>query len=270
MPVWLLSILTGIYVSFFGFIPPLGDDVRSHLHDTVIDGQPFEASIALDIMMMHVDVWEFADVDDVEFPEANWRTIESDPAQFRGDPFVMRGTLQRRDIAPLGRSSWEAWVLSDVDEPGQLAVLLLPIDSLEISDQSAEPFQAGQTVSTLTRFYGMIEVPSERPGQLMHLPLFVGAFPQSWAAPKPASAATNSPSSAVFIMMVVLALSAFVALRVFIWKGKRRASALPTWLHYDDDDANNVDEDTENLPEEPADALQVLSTRAGIRVADED
>jgi len=228
-------------------------------------------SSSLDILINHITrSWDRASIQPEEFLAPSLPLILSDPAQFRADPFLITGTLLRIDQNPFGRSELEIWIiapdhLDDVEtekpSPKTPVAVLLPADSLD--EKTAAQLNTRYAIPT--RFFARLKVPPADKS-IQHdlaLPLFVGRFPQFAPAPQPhhtiASTAIPIP---IIAALVFIAAIAFIALRLLLRRSNQRRRRCAQFSPYDDGESESADA---HLPEEPAEALDMLRNRAEAR-----
>lgn len=256
------------FISFtLALIPPLTSDERVVLSNNTRDDTKLIESSALDILINHIArAWDRTSIQPDDFPSPSIPLILSDPAQFRADPFLITGTLLRIDQNPLGRSDLQIWIIApdhldgnNTEESSLKSLVAVLIHTESLNEEIDARLNTRYAIPT--RFFARFKVPAADSSEqaTIALPFFVGRFPQLVsAAPRDASRPSIMPVPVLAGLILITAI-AFIILRLFL---RRTNGAQTRHAQFQPYDENESDIAVQNLPEEPAKALEVLHDRA--------
>ncbi len=215
-------------------VPPLSESEQARLASAVddLDG-PDDALAAL---LEHCSRWTGGPGDAPIRLEPDLQRMLDDPAAYRGALCRLRGRVQQQTPLQAPHAGALEWIVRDAD--GRPILVYLPEDP-KLTDGTAIEIDA--------RFYKRVRA-TARDGVTRVYPAFVGSKPVTMPI-----ATTGAPLTV--IVPVIVMFMVFLALLVYARRGGRRPAR--GWRV-----AGPVDEAVENLPADPAEALEELRRRA--------
>ncbi len=245
--------------------PPLSDAQRTMLEATTDRSRSIDEA-GLYALMQNAERWPEPQEAEAGARVPDYGALRTEPAAHRGERFLIEGTLEAftepatytaRPNRPLSRPGYESakvWLLSREDAGVMLVVLTDPpaLEPVGGRDRLRKPARVGARVRLPARFYKLLASESrEGPGVY---PVFVGRSARFTGA------AADGGTSAWFVsggalFLVVVLLVAYGAVRYLASKSGKRQ----TRRRYAEEEEPEVDR-RDDLPEDPAEAMRVLST----------
>jgi hypothetical protein len=239
--------------------PPLTEAQRQQL-DTARDHDAEWDEPALYPLLRNVGEWTVDQA--VDAPAPDYDALHRVPQGHRGDVFLIEGLLGgppqvvKRALRQPG--PWEAnlqqWSVVVRRDPDEVAVVLL-IDPMPPGEM---PARGGALVRLAARFFKVLQF-VDRNGQPTSYLMFVGRSAQMDDAPA-ATPVADMPTSRLWLVAMIF----FVALAGwFMMRRLTRMSLKPSPLASRRRADRDVVTPAEDLPTDPADALDALQRRHG-------
>jgi len=248
--------------------PPLTEAQRTMLEATTNRTLSIDEA-GLYALMQNAERWPEPQEAEAGARVPDYAALRTEPTAYRGERFLIEGTLEaftepatytaspNRPLSRPGYESAEVWLLSREGTGVMLVVLTDPpeLEPVGGRDRLKKPARAGARVRLPARFYKLLASESrEGPGVY---PVFVGRSARFTGAAADGAASPWLVSGGALCLVVIL-LVAYGAVRYIASKsGKRQARRRPA-----EDEAPEV-EYRDDLPEDPAEAMRILSTEHG-------
>lgn len=249
-------------------VAPLSDSQRTRLatandHSRTIDESAFYA------LLENADQWE--DPTEAGATVPDYETIRSDPEAWRGRLCVIEGRLETALPPPdLARSGWDGvrGLVLRVADGRPIIVYLIHPPELHPTWLSEDYLrERGAQVRVVARFFKLLDRPSRGPtgqgGEVMTYPVFVGHSVGRMDRSDP----TGYLAAFVLIAVVIGGVALYLLWRLWERGRRGRGGKLESLLNRREaarrahGEEEPAEEQSEDLPPDPAEALEAMSRR---------
>jgi hypothetical protein len=262
--------------------PKLTDADEQRLADgTTDEDELLDQQEGFTVLLRHAGQWrgdDFAGDEGAKVaPPADFDYIRENPAEVRGNVYLIEGWLAQHDRYPnadagLGREklynmidpSWgervTRWtIVTEEEDPSSTLIVIF-------NDPNAKMPKPGKNaeVRVAARFYKLWTI-KDASGKAFTYPVFVGGAAEVLDEGG-ASSEAGGPSKEVITVALVMVVGAFFGMRYLMKRanatGKQRTAALVAARRRDRDEQEEAEEeDIDDLPDDPIAALDVLSKK---------
>lgn len=228
-------------------VPPLSNAQRTAL-DTSFDGRDHRES-AFDALLENARQWSDEIGDAPVRLEPVLNALVESPDAYRGDLCRIDGRIEQIEWLRepwLGVATW--FVRTDAEAP----LLVYLTTAGEAQEHEAESFRAGERITVFARFYKRIDSIA-RDGEERSYAAFVGSISLAQRAPRAEPPLLGLLVPAIAVLGLVFVIALVLARRARGMRDSSRRMRVHEGLP--------VNEPAEDLPDDPAAALDVLRRR---------
>ena len=245
-------------------VPPMSNDHANQLATADDSEHRDHQEPAFAALLAHIATWQSGDVGDEPIRlNIEVESMLTDPDQFRGDLCLIRGRIEQVEQLRPPYAEVDAWFVRLGS--GEPVLVYVDFRQDEVSASSINPndFERGMHVEVATRFYKRYAFETVgRDGRMRAYAAFVGKWPKRLHSGASDSGGNIDAGVAMFLLVAALGVVFFVVM-VVARRSQRKASDCGRVALLREDDVVGLDEDIADLPDDPADALRVLKSRAG-------
>lgn len=268
---------------FTAAAPELSDADRQRLVDGTTDNDAqLDQQDGLYVLLRNASSWQgddfSGDAGAAVAPPPDYDFIKDKPGQARGNVYLIEGWLAQHDRFPtndnhdrdqLVRAGDPAWgdqvtrwtIATAKGDPDSTIIVLFNDPRAQMADPGKQAI-----IKVAARFYKLWTIPSAN-GKPFTYAVFVGGAAEEVQA---SAASGGGMSMGTIVLAVVAAVGAFFILRIVLNRmnngGRQRTSELLAARRRERELLEDEEEIDEDLPEDPIEALDVLSKRHGENV----
>ena len=210
-------------------------------------------------------------------PPPDYQFLKTQPAEARGNVYLIEGWLAQADRYPsqdtagreqlhitldpgLGKQVTRWTLVTDKDDPRSTVIVLFHDPNAKM-----KPPEAGTELRIAARFYKLWMI-KDVEGKPFTYPVFVGGAEEVVSAPAGGALSTGStPGRTMLLLGIIVVAGGFFVVRYVLSRGgggsKVRERLNEIRRERERYESDGDDEAVEDLPDDPVDALNVLSER---------